>query len=245
MNEILGFIKSNFFNVASLLVGVIGIILAVIFYFKTRKVKLPVYILRSFNLFNSELKKTENIEIKYLGENIKNLTASKFIFWNGGRATIDKSDIPESSKLTIKTKGNVVIYGAEVIFSTNESNRISIDRTFNKNEIVVNFEYLDRYQGAIVKILHSGESSNDLEISGIVKGVGNFQVSEDDPNQEPLAIKIIMAIFTVATILGGILSNKLGWKISLIILGAVFTISLFSTLGQVNLPKELRKKYTE
>jgi hypothetical protein len=76
MQEILTFIENNIFNIISLVIGLIGIVLAIIFYYKSKKTKLPVYTLSSFNLFNSEFKKNENIEIKYLGKTIKNLTAT-------------------------------------------------------------------------------------------------------------------------------------------------------------------------
>jgi hypothetical protein len=245
MQEKFLFIKSNIFNIISLLFGLIGIILAVIFYYKSRKIKRPVYTLSSFNLFNSELKKIENLEVKYLGKTIKNLTATKFIFWNAGKGTIDRNDIPEMSRLSIKTKGDVILYGAEVIYATDNTNQVQLLRKEHGNEIIIDFEYLDYYQGAIIKILHSGDSSVDLEILGKVKGVGNFKISEINPVEEPIANRIMLSIFTIVLFIGGIFAKKISWKIVLISLALLFSLVLFKSLTEAVLPKNLRNQFNK
>jgi len=246
MDELLHYIKENIFNLISILIGILGIILAAVFYFKTRKVKRPVYSLMSFKLLSAELKKVENIEIKYLGKEIKNLTASKFAFWNGGRDTIDNSDIPESSKLTIKAKEDVIIYGAEIIYVSDDANQVQLIKQKGKNEFKVLFDYLDYCQGGIIKILHSGDSSNDLIITGKVKGTGNYKESEEKPNKEaPLPTQITCAIISIITIVGGIFSKKYFWKIFLISIGLLFAYALIKSLKNPKFPKNLKKKFND
>ena len=81
---------SNLWSIVSL---IITLTLAIYFYFKSKKVKLPIYSQWSINIINVLEKKFESLEMMYSGLQIDNLTVTKILFWNGGNDTINDQDI--------------------------------------------------------------------------------------------------------------------------------------------------------
>jgi hypothetical protein len=43
----------------------------------------------------------------------------------------------------------------------------------NPEAAVLSFDFLDGGQGAVLQVIHTGRSSDDISITGTVKGVGN------------------------------------------------------------------------
>lgn len=83
------------------IVGIVGIILAIYFYFKNKKIKEPVYALRDLNLIKDLINTPEALEMFYAGNKINNLSVAKIAFWNAGRDTINEKDIAKADPLAI------------------------------------------------------------------------------------------------------------------------------------------------
>lgn len=257
------YLSENIYNLISVLTGILGVGLAIYFYFKSKKVKRPTYTITSFPLLNSEIKKVDNLEVKYLGKTVNNLTATKFAFWNAGRDTINRIDFPENSPLKIESRKDILIYSVEIIYSSDESNKIEYSfpeskvnlieefMTSNQKEITLTFDYLDYNQGAIFKILHSGNSSEDLIISGIVKGVGKIRLA---------SFNIFSSVYTYIATLGLYVSsvfllssliniNKLSVNsnitLSFFIVFLLFFIYYYWKYRLNQIPKTLAKKFNE
>lgn len=243
IQEYLTYVRINLFNILSIITGIIGIILAIVFYFKSRKAKIPLYALKSFNLLNRELLKINDIKIKYKGIELKNLTASKFGFWNGGKDAIYKDDIPINSPLTIKTNKDVLIYGAEIIYTSDESNQIKFQLDLERNEIYIYFEYLDYSQGAIINILHSGYYA-DLLIKGKVIGAGDYLEAKEKPNEDKPMFMLLFLLYM--SLVGIIAIDSLYFKIpdAIVIILTALKISELK-LRDTNIPKPMRKIFDE
>lgn len=174
-------------NIFGVIVTTISFVLAIVFYIKSKKSKKPYYMLNSINLIKSQLKQLDGILIKYKDDIVENLTVTELTFWNAGKETIDKTDIPETAPLTIKTKDtDITIYGAEVVSMSDISNKMEVVQTKfvteeQVDEFVVSYDYLDIGQKGVVKILHSGTSDNNLVISGKIKGAGDFKNLKENP----------------------------------------------------------------
>src|SRR5271170_6495068 len=98
----------------SLAVTVFSVALAIFFYVRSRRVKKPVYAMRSTNLIHSP-QGHASLEVKFGGLLITNLTATKVLFLNKGHETISRNDIATTSPLTIVAKGETEILDAEVL----------------------------------------------------------------------------------------------------------------------------------
>lgn len=168
-------------SILSLLFAVIGIALAIIFYIKSRKFKLPCYALRNFNLVTDLSSKIEPLEMFYSGEKIPNLSVTKFAFWNAGNETINSNDIASSCPINISTKLKYKFLDGKIIFVKNLSNNISIIPSNDQSKFNILFEYMDEGDGAVFQFIHTGNCVKDIEVSGKIKGCEKI-IRKSTPN---------------------------------------------------------------
>jgi hypothetical protein len=174
VNEVLG---QNWLNILSLLFGVIGVFgipLSIILYFKSKKNKSPCFAVRSNNLISDSEKIAAPLKILYADQPVKDLTVAKILFWNDGQETIDKTDVVTSDPVKICIKGGYKILDAKLIFCNKKENGFSIELSSDQTSAILHFEYIDKDQGSVIQIFHTGKSSKDLEIVGTIKGVKNI-----------------------------------------------------------------------
>lgn len=86
-------VTNPWFGITSFIIGVLGVILTIIFYFKSKKFKRPCYAIRSLGVVEDITNKSKSLEIYYAGQKIERLTITRIAFWNAGNETIDKRDI--------------------------------------------------------------------------------------------------------------------------------------------------------
>jgi hypothetical protein len=133
--------------------------------------------LKSVNVI-SEQDLLQDLSVHFKGEEVKNLTVSKLAIWNSGKITIEQPDVPNTDPILISIKSspetNNRIYQVEILKVNEPSNAISIETIDEGKVYKVSFDYLDFNQGALFKVIHSGKSSDDIKISGIVKGFGKI-----------------------------------------------------------------------
>lgn len=158
-------------------VTLLGIILTIVFGFKSLKRKLPVIEIRSSNLINNFTNKYNGLKISLNGIDCENLTVTKIIFWNNGRETIQRSNIPDLDKIKIIPREGVKIFSAEIIKVANKVNNFYLKNINNLSEVEIDFDYIDKDEGVAIQILHSGNSKEegDLVVKGSVMGFGKLK----------------------------------------------------------------------
>ena len=87
------FLDNEYFNLIGLLIGLIGVLLAIVFYFKSRRKLRVSYEIKYFNLIEDNISNLTGFKAIYNGEELENLTAVKVIIWNSGNNLLEKSDI--------------------------------------------------------------------------------------------------------------------------------------------------------
>lgn len=246
------FINNNLYNLIGISIGVIGIILAIVFYFKSKKIKKPFYSKVSINLLKRELKRIGNIEVKYLNQSVEDFTITKIAIWNGGHDTINKSDIPENSSLRIDPQEEIIIYGAELLYQTDKSNDFNIIHDKENNIVLIDFDYMDYNQGCIIKILHSGISSVNLSLNGKIKGVGNIKYVPDDMLDTTsrffigkLIYVFLGLLFMGLSVFSIIRKMNGGIIVYAILFVFLILIGLRSMVLSIKLPKNISKQYID
>jgi hypothetical protein len=164
-------INSNWLGV---LIGIIGgaiitYVVAKIFHDRAKAESRLAYQYDSYTLLGIK-KDLPDIQISFRGRSVPRITKSFVVVWNDGSTTLDGKQIVEDDPLRI-----VVSEGSEILdvatlkasrdaikFSTVVSPKIP-------NEIRCNFEWLDPEDGALIQILHCGESK--LGFAGIIRGL--------------------------------------------------------------------------
>lgn len=150
--------------------AVIGIILSFYFYFKSQKKKRPYCLTFTHTINGSIAINSPDLKITYRGKLIDTLSITKMVFWNAGNQTIDNIDIPKSSPFISRVIDNGIILNCRLEYVKNHSNSLNINVNKDENSIDISFDYLDRNDGFILEIIHTGVSDSSLRIDGVFKG---------------------------------------------------------------------------
>lgn len=190
--------QSPIINSFGFIIGIAGFVSAIIFYIKAKKDKKPIWTIKTANLIKKGSVNYENLNVKYKDKIVETLSVSRILFFNDGRASICQDDFSKDNPLRIITKGNSIILLDCKIIASNDVN-VTINLNRDKNEIPIMFEYLNYQKGAVIEILHSGISSNNINIVGGAKDVKRIEKSFPSSNNHLHKFK-----------LGRKLENKIG-----------------------------------
>jgi len=161
--------KNPWVTMISLVTGILGVVLAIVFYFKSQKVKSPLYVSKTTNIIKGLTNRIKELEIRYGGQSIENLSVTRIAFWNGGSDTIESTDVPASDPIRAEVRSGCIILEARVARVSNEANRFGI-RIEDHTLVRIIFDYVDKNDVAVISILHTGTSGKDIQIRGKVKG---------------------------------------------------------------------------
>jgi len=201
--------KNPWLVVTSYVIGILGVVLAVVFYYKSRKVKSPLYASKTTNIISARdlAKNARGLEIFFRGEGVENLSVTRVAFWNGGSDTINYSDVPSSDPIVVCLREECRIFEASVDAkkAANEFG-VSID---DPTRVRLLFDYIDKNDSAILRILHTGTSSLDVQVKGSVKGAGPLKNALGIPIgamhskwPQPLRYAIGLVCLLFASVLG-------------------------------------------
>lgn len=169
------FSNSMWVNVVSFFLTVMSIVLSFFFYFKSKKVKKPVYMLRTVNLVRENVRKINTVDILYGGEKVDNLSITKIALWNEGRETVKGSDVAENSPIRLGIDGDCHFLDAEIIYQKKASNGFAVSISEDRKFVDIKFDYFDFEQGMVLQVLHTGNKSGDLTLFGEIMSVGKIR----------------------------------------------------------------------
>jgi hypothetical protein len=197
--------------VAGVVIGLIAVVIgliALVLYLKDRKVKKPRYEVRSYNIIRDFEAKTVPLDISYLGKDVGNVTISKVLFWNAGNETIKWEDVASAEPISISVVGGYTILYAKTIGVKNTANKIEEPERRGEASVVVKFEYLDKDDGAVVQLVHTGNSSEDIQVAGTIKGIGKRPESMMRTRQR----RKIGIVVTLLILFVGIVAVLVSWN---------------------------------
>lgn len=142
--------------VISFLLGIIGIILSVYFYYRGRKFRQISYTCETNNvtLNNTPF---EKLSFAYNGEPMTSISITDVIIWCSGKEIINRNDIAPLSPLTIHTPAKILDY--KLILSNEPCNNFQICRK-NDHELTFDFDYICKNNGIAVRVIHAGGCEN-------------------------------------------------------------------------------------
>lgn len=171
-------IQSPYVGLIGTIVGIIGLVVALvalILYFKDRRTKEPSFAKKSINITRQMASRVPGLEIQFLDRPVQNFTITKIAFWNNGRATVEREDVVDPVRFRVRGAGTILQH--EILYASGPSNNIVTSLGEERSEITLDFSYLDRHEGAVIKIAHTGRSGADIVVSGKMKGVKLIQRS--------------------------------------------------------------------
>lgn len=143
------------------LLGIItGAIIALVFYFKSKSVRLPTFV------YHHELIQTRShpeIEISYHGEKIDNLSQSKILFFNKGKKEIRAQDKPQSGFPKVVFPDGTRILSVIVLASSSHDIAFRAEKQTDTT-LELSYDYLNKDDGGIVEVFFDGKASSEAPI---------------------------------------------------------------------------------
>lgn len=160
-----------------MVLGILGILTGYIFYKKSLKLKEPCVSIKSFNIVDENVTSFDGLDVFYLGEKIKTMTISDVLFWNKGAGTVHRQDIAENDLIRISSKENCSILRANIITTNNFASGFSCLLDENKFDVIIDFDYIDQNQGCVIRVVHTGNNSDDILLLGSIKGTKLLKIA--------------------------------------------------------------------
>jgi len=92
-----------------------------------------------------------------------------------GRTTIRKQDVVKPQGIVLKVKDGYKILHAEIIQRNASENNFDTTSSQDKTQATLTFEYIDRNEGVVIQIFHTGLKDEDIEVVGKVMAAGSPQ----------------------------------------------------------------------
>ncbi|MGZ3240519.1 MAG: hypothetical protein ACXWJK_09160 [Burkholderiaceae bacterium] len=155
------------------IIAVIGIVLSLILYFKSKKERVPCYEVSCSTLIDGMHRVLEGLEVRYRDQPQSRITVALVTLWNAGRETIDRNDFVPASPISIMFSSAAEILDVRVAVTSSEGNIVHIGepkKTASQVEIPLDFEYLDHNDYFVIQIVHNGSVAEKFSFAGKIKG---------------------------------------------------------------------------
>lgn len=174
------FASNPWVSLAGTLFGVIGIVISIVFFLRSRKVKRPTYYSRSMRWFDGKQMPHDELTLLFRGRPISRFTITHIAFWNGGNDTFRALDFAKSSPLRLVIPNGVEVFDIRIIARTTESNGTILDTPTSIaaatiKDVPIQFDYFDPNDGFLLQIIHDGGRDQRIEIAGKLPGVSKFE----------------------------------------------------------------------
>ena len=161
----------EFLNWISIFIGAIAIILSIVLYLKSKPLKLLAYANRMFMVVTNRSMKIEGLQVTVHGRTTPIVTVNRIAIWNAGNRTIFSEDLSDNDPIIIDPLHNSDVFEIAILEQTKTANQANlIEVTNNPNSREVRFDYLDPGDGILINVVHNGDSKEEFEISGSIKG---------------------------------------------------------------------------
>lgn len=174
------------------ILSVVGFIYAIICQHKNKEKKELSFARKSHMLIQNSKEKFEKLSILYDGKTVSNLCVSKYCIWNSGNRTLNRSDVVQTKEITIATIEDNKILEASILSITEETNNFTLEK-IDEQTVRVLFDYVDRKDGVVIQVVHTGET-RALRISCKIKGGKDLRTHSLESNKKITMSRKLMAI---------------------------------------------------
>lgn len=153
-------------------IGLCAVVLAVVFYFKSRVTAELACQWRGRHLVGgNEADLPAEVVIAYKGTTVPRLSSAEVILWNSGKSTVRGSDVVATDPLRIVLSEDARILRITVSAVTREVNAFAATvHSERLNEAICVFDFLDSGDGVRVELLHTSKRRTP-KIKGTIRGL--------------------------------------------------------------------------
>lgn len=182
MDEERAFSLGDWLGVIGVVVGVLAIIAAYIFYRLSLAEREPVFLVHPERtpLIKSESLKASPIRVTRAdGTPIQgDVTALRFFFWNNGKAPIRGSDVYQSDPLLLSFTGDIEILDVKTLTISRPKivrPLLTVSAVTPVRTIRFSFDTLEEDDGFSAQVIYAGPPTTKFDISGTILGVKNIE----------------------------------------------------------------------
>lgn len=164
-------------EVISYAIGLFGILVSIIISIRSKRIQEPKFKKLSSVVTEKFISNNSGVHIKNGDKKLDILSISKVAFWNEG-ITLKREEISSKSPFRVElTNEEAQILDAYVEYAE-EENDVSCKILEGGKQVIIHFDYLAKNQGLVLKILHTGRGSKDLQVKGAMKNTGKLRQSK-------------------------------------------------------------------
>ena len=156
----------------SFCLGIISLLLSLYLYNKSRNFKKINYAKKGHTLMYNFKPNIDKLSLEYDGNVVENVTVTFLAMWNSGNDTIYSSDVLNTAPLSVYPTDDSQILETKIVYSSNKLNGFQMIKA-DKDGFVISFDYINKKEGIILKIVHTGTSSKSIAATCHIKGVEN------------------------------------------------------------------------
>jgi len=182
-------------NIIFLFFTLLGIILSILFYIKGKKEKVPVYDIEIIKIIDESFANIKGLSIYYDKIAVGKLSRILVAFFNQGRELLESKDIPTFDPIRIELINSQVLSEPFLRFIPSPNNKINLAVNQNKNEIIINFDYLAHKEGVVFEFYTDALTEINIVFSGSVKGIMSIIPRSQLNTGTPYTVILIDKVF--------------------------------------------------
>jgi hypothetical protein len=168
MDTIYDAIKSPGFGI---LTFAFGVLVTWLFFRLGLRDRSPRYIVAGDNLLKQKLPKLR-VHYHGYGEDLEDVTVSYLCFWNDGGGTINNLDVQKADPVAIRVPEGIRIVDAIVLKKSREAIGLGCIVSQDKTRALLTFDFLDKNDGILVCLIHTGTELTAVSLTGTIRGTG-------------------------------------------------------------------------
>lgn len=142
-------------GIGGIVVGLIGLIVSVFLYFRSKSKKILEYEIDSTQLMTKTMTSIPNLKVTINDQPVESLTSTTIKFSNAGNQSIVLSDFATKEPLGITIKG--CLYSYDV--SADNPNSTPSLHLFDNKTFYIEFDFLKQKQSFTITLLHDGKAA--------------------------------------------------------------------------------------
>jgi hypothetical protein len=211
---IAGFFANPVVGVIGTLASMIGVGLAIYFYWQGKEYRQLVYYVHPAKASIVKASDMSSLTVYHKDKKITaDITAVQVAFWNAGRRSIQSSEILEP--ITLQISSGVPILEATIRKSSRDAVKLALDDSrAEKGTLGLSWRILEQNDGGVVQVVYAGSPEETISLQGTIEGQARLEslpfsgkirsASEqcDDLRRErTLVFYVMMGIFAIAMII--------------------------------------------
>jgi hypothetical protein len=190
-NPIVGFVGT--------LASVIGLALAIYFYFESRVTRDLRYFVNPARAVVVHVGQTSRLAITLDGAPVKrDVSAAQVAFWNEGHQSIRRENVLRS--LVLKTSSATPIIDATIRKRSREVVNIDLDRSrLAAGEVTINWNILEFQDGSVVQLVYLGDVNTAINAQAVIEGQGDIRTDVTNKNYNRILGIVWVSFVIVAT----------------------------------------------